>query len=1050
MTLSRLAAVVLLAVFLAACGPDAPELRLAAGGPEVLAALAVEGTPPADSLAETRTAFQTDGAGSAWFGALAGPSDNAATGFAVGGERVLSGWRWWLDTDSVGLGPADRVRGVARPDLAARAYEQQDTSGFVTSLFNRVRGETPARLSERITLLDGAPGQPGALLVEIEDEIGTVGFRPVASDRRLAADYRVQREGGTLVFARADRVPTDSTVVPEGPVWTAVATSGGEVRSTGVVDAVPEAGRDASYSLGEVAVETPARIAVATGPTPAAAAAAARAAVEGAAAARERRSARMAALIDDLGFSTRDATTTAAVRWAALTLEALTVRDSSRVYVQAGLPGQEAASYPSAITTMGALVMTGRWADARNLLTTFGAAQRFDRRMDLLGRAPDLVPYGGDPTFATADGTPLFLTAAGDYVRATGDRSLVAGSANFWFKTVFALRGIYESDRRNGNATDTLGFLATREPRGTWLDTDPDAGGLRRVGAPAEAQGALVGALATATQFARIMGVSGRSSAVWYADTSRVLVRQTAARFGASNGLLADRIDVGLQRSPDIRPGGLLLLARTPGFPDRAQHARALSERLVFPYGVASLDQADSLFHPYLTAAGLYSPESARSNGAVWTWIAGPVATLMAETGGAGPAADLLAAQARLLLDRGTVGAIPELVSGHPRAEETPPAVGGAPVQPWSVAGYLEAVYRGLLGVSYPSADTLALAPRLPEAWGETTVRLRLGEGHVRLTLDGGADALRARVEPEGDLPAGATLRLTGGDAVVTVALGEVQGDTLTVPRDAFEVELSGGRAEVDGDDVAASSAPPQGVAWDGFVFAEPQVREEYPVMRAVADQRALGPAQILRDDLTASVALTQTDPDGDDWGSTSTFTYPEGYPEGVLDATYLEVARDDSTTYFRAEFTALAERSVLGFPPTFVALVIDTEDGGERTVGRNARYGFAPDEGFEYVVFAGDGLVVEDGQGRELGRLAPGDGSVFDPANGSLAFSVPTFILPRLQRGARVTLLVGALEPGGVGSFRDVERDASDTVGGGRVDNRAPNVYDVIVGRIR
>jgi hypothetical protein len=47
--------------------------------------------------------------------------------------------------------------------------------------------------------------------------------------------------------------------------------------------------------------------------------------------------------------------------------------------------------------------------------------------------------------------------------------------------------------------------------------------------------------------------------------------------------------------------------------------------------------------------------------------------------------------------------------------------------------------------------------------------------------------------------------------------------------------------------------------------------------------------------------------------------------------------------------------------------------------------------------------------------------------------------------------MLVGALEPdGGVGTFRRVAGEASAETGGGRVDNRSPNVYDVIVGRIR
>ena len=1023
-----------LALALAGCGDDLPEAALAGEGPASLVALAVEVEAPdgGDTLDVARSTVQVGPGSASWYDALAAPGDDRAMGFAVGGRTVLHGWRWWTDADSVALGPAERIRGIARPDVAIRSYMERDTSGFVARIIGQFQGERPARLSERVTVLAG-----DALLVEVGDEMGVVGFRPVRSERRAAGDYRVRDEGGVLVFAAAADVPTDSTVVPEGPIWTAVA--GGTVRSSSAAADVPEAGRDAAFRLGEVAFETPGAVVVATGPTASAAAAAARTALADADARRERRSERLAALVEAVAFETEDETTNAAVRWAAVSLDALVREDSARVTIEAGLPGAAPPSFPSAMWTVGAFLDTGQWERARGLITTYGDAQRFDRRTDLLGRAPDLVPSEGDPVFATADGTLVFLDAAGDYVRATGDRGLVSGGPNFWFKTVFALRGVYEPDSRNGSAMDSLGFVVARGRRGTWLEADPERGGLRRRGPTAEAQGALYQALGTATDFARIMGVSQRSSARWYADTSRVLLRQFDRQFVRSD-LVAD----GLDGDGQVRPGGLLALAQLDGLPAdrRAALAQALAGRLVFPYGVASLAQTDSLFHPYLVAEDFYTPEAARTGGAVWTWLAGPVATLLAETGGAAPAAELLENQARLLLDRGVVGAIPELVSGHPTEANALPSVGGAPLQPWSLAGYLRGVYEGLVGAEYAAADTLVIAPRLPEAWGETTVRMRLGGGHVTLALDGDAEGLEARVTPEGDLSERATLVVEAAGRRVPVSLARSEGDTLVVAREPFTVELSASGAEVDGDEVPSASARPLG-DWSAFAFAQPEIRDEYPVMRAIENRRELGPGLIVRDNPRASVVLTQTDPDGDDWGATSTFTYPTGLPAGVLDATYMEVARDDSTTYFRAEFTNLG--STAG---TMVAFVLDTEEGGAERVGRGADYAFPEDRGYEYVVFVGDGLVVEDDAGREVGRL---DGqSVFDLATGSLQFALPSFIVPSLSGGDRVTMLVGARAPDGVGAFRRVEDDASDETGGGRVDRQSANVYDVVTGRVR
>jgi hypothetical protein len=169
-----------------------------------------------------------------------------------------------------------------------------------------------------------------------------------------------------------------------------------------------------------------------------------------------------------------------------------------------------------------------------------------------------------------------------------------------------------------------------------------------------------------------------------------------------------------------------------------------------------------------------------------------------------------------------------------------------------------------------------------------------------------------------------------------------------------------------------------------------------------------------------------------------------------VLDATYLEVAEDDSTTYFRAEFVTLSEADTSGALLTFVALALSTEEGGANRVGRNALYDYPRGEGYEYVIFVGDGILVEDATGRILGEVPPGRGLAFDPSTSSLSFALPRFVLPDLPRNSTVILLVGARDDtGDVGEFRRVNRNASGRFGGGKVDARAPNVYDVVTGRV-
>jgi glycogen debranching enzyme len=1029
------------------CGGEADD-RMAAEGPEALAALAVAVEAPAegDTLDAARASFFSDKAGAFLYDALAAPQDDEAMGLIVGRYRVLDGWRWWSERDSTALDPTDRTRGLARPDFAVRTYVREDTTGFVGRLFNRIRGIPPTTLTERVSLLDGR----NALLVEVPDSVGMMAFRPVVSDRDGASDYQVEARGGTLLIARANYLaprPDDPR-----PVWVAVRAEGGTAR-TAASEVKPEAGRRLALTLGEVAFPTPGRLVVATGNTPGAADSAAAAALRDARALMERRSARMAELLEETPFDTEDDAFDQALRWARLTLDALTVADSAGLYVVPGIPGAEPPPGRSGLEVVDALLATGDWEAARALITTYGRAQRFDERIDVLGRAPNLVLPGDEAQFTTADATPLYIAAAGRYVRATGDRSLVQGEPNFWFKTVFAMRGLYGDSRRFGRQVSAEGFLLAQDGQ-TWMQSAASREGVAtpRGGVPVEGQGAHYEALRTLTDFATIMGVARRETASWYADSANVLRRRFPERYVADETVV-DGYDRRGQPSAVARPNALLALARLDLPPEqRARLARALAAQLAYPWGVATRPQTDTLFHPFLDAPAYYSPDDARFNGPVWTWLTGPLVRILAETGAPALAYELLQNEAALVANRGVVGAIPDVLDAHPRTEDAPPAVGGAPVQPWSLAQLIANAYRDFAGIHYTRPDTVLLEPHLPEAWGETRTRFRMGEGWVSLRMAQSEDALDVRLEPEGALPEGGTVRVRAFGLEKAVPVTRMQGDTLAVAAPPVEVRITADGVEVDGESAEADARydVPAPAWWEGFAWAQPVLQEEYPVMRQAEAQRRLTDDQILRENPVAVPILTQTDPDGDDWGSTNTFTYPEGFPPGVLDATYLEVTEDDSTTYFRAEFVDLAGAEALGYAPTFAALAVDTEPGGARRIERGALYDFPEEGGYEFVIFLGDGVVVEDGNGRVLGEVAPGRGTVFDPGAGSLAFALPRFVLPDLPRGSAVLLVVGAADPdGGVGQFRTVGREATAEQGGGKVDPRAPNVYDFVTGTV-
>ncbi|MEM6327729.1 MAG: amylo-alpha-1,6-glucosidase [Bacteroidota bacterium] len=1008
------------------CG-DPTEIQLANEGPAALAALAVEvpPRPSTDSLREARAFVQTSGA-TVLYDALAAPQDDPAMGLTLAGQRILDGWSWWLDADSIALDGDDRHRGVARPDFAVRAYLERDTTDIVGALLNWIQGEDRARFVERITLVDPADST-AALLVTAADSIGAVAFRPAVS---------------TAAAADSARTVGESLVVFSGGVWTAIRAEGGTPR-LGDLAMSPEAGRATANVPGEVAFETPGRVAVVTAGSPTEADSLAGVVLARADDLRQRRTDRLVSLVDAVPLMTEDAAFDRAMRWAAVTLDGLTVRDSSRAFLSLGLPGAEPQPGLSTAGAVRALLGLGDWETARGLLTALGDAQRFDRRVDRLGRAPNAVLPGGEARFETADATPLFLASSGAYVRATGDRSLVTGAEDFWFKSVFAMRGLYEDDARNGNALAN-GRLLSRDGQTAWMDQGEATGGVKRRGAVIEAQAALHEALRTVGVYAEIMGVSGREDTRWYADTSRVLLADLQEQY-VRDGFPVDRLSPDGAPASVVSPAALAALDLLDDLPpdERGRLARAVAERLAYAHGVSTRPQTDSLFHPFLHAPTFYTEAAARYGGTVSTWLAGPLARVMAATGGADPAWALTQQQAGLVTERGVVGAIPEFVDAHPRRVAGEPGVGGAPVQPFSLVEFVRTAMEGLVGASWPDARTLRMAPRLPESWGETRVSLRLGGGTVGLTMTQNGGDVTAGVTPVGDLPEGATLRLVGPQAEVAVPLTLAQGDTSTVAREAFTVAISGTTAEVDGAPTEAEAVDTPPDVWADFAFVEPDLREEYSVMRAAEDPRTFAADALLASGAFADVIATQFDPNGDDWGSTNTFTYPSEVPDRVLDATYLEVTEDDSTTFVRVEFAELAPGN-----HTFVAVAFDTEPGGERRVGRNARFDLPEGEGYEIVAFLGDGIEIENARGQSVGSLS--GATAFSVEDGVLEFAVPDVIMPLLSRPDKVVVLVGPRDPeAGVGAFRDVRRRASETSGGGKVDDRAPNVYDVIIGTV-
>jgi glycogen debranching enzyme len=1025
-------------IWLSGCGadPHSPD-GIAGSGPEALAQLAVGAVP-----GEEKAMMFADRAGTFYYDALADPQHNDAMGFVAGGFRLFDGWHWFFPEDSVGLGGADMTRGFVRPDFAVRRYVEGDTAGFLPRLIRRFRGPAPKHLTETIALGEGA------LLISISDSLGAVELLPAFSDRPDDG-YSVEFVPDGFAVARSNYLE------PRGdsprPVWVAVVGEDARAlrRSMDLARHFPGSMgvRTRAHAPARLQVQTPSSVAFAYGMTAEEAVSSARRALAQREQSLQNRQQWAQQVLYARTLQTSDQEFNRAYDWARLTLEQLVRGDSAHVDLLPGIPGAEAQHGWNTVQALeGAFLATGQWERAAGMLRLYASRQRFDQRIDVFGRAPSRFDITGTPRYRTADGAAVLVAALGDYLRVAGNENLVLGERRlFWTNPVFAQRG-YNDPRQ---MRTQHGFIRNDEGQ-TWVQQIEAQRGMGVRGPESvEVQARYYQNLRTMERLAIIMGVRGQAQE--YAATAAEFQRAFERAF-IQDDRVVDHRDADARPSPIPRPSGLYALQSFDLDPEVERRLlRRIAGELVYEHGVSTRPQTDSLFYPFLDAPDHYEPDAARYEGAVWTALSGPLVSLLVKHGAPQRAYEQTQALINHLLERGVVGGIPENVDPHPRDGRL--GVGGAPVQPWSLAEFLRNAHQDYLGVKYLAGNMLVLEPNMPASWGETTSRIRVRNGWVRTTVRQRGNELAVSLVPEGQLPREAVLRVRAFGVERHVPLAR-EIDREWFAADSTSLTITPNGITHDGEEVQPDATYEMADTdfWDGFSWVQPDLRDEYPVMQRLEEERRLVPEQVTTINPTAVTILARTDPVGDDWGPTATYTYPTTYPPGILDATYLQIAEDRDAYYFRIEMAALARGTEeIPHQPTFFALTLDVEEGGQGEVGRNANYRFPRGTGFNYVIYIGDGLRVEDERGRVLGEFAATEADILDIETAVVEFALPKFVIPSIPRGSQVTLLVGANDGGAApGRFQTVGAQATARRGGGKVHPRDPNIYDVVASRVR
>lgn len=196
-------------------------------------------------------------------------------------------------------------------------------------------------------------------------------------------------------------------------------------------------------------------------------------------------------------------------------------------------------------------------------------------------------------------------------------------------------------------------------------------------------------------------------------------------------------------------------------------------------------------------------------------------------------------------------------------------------------------------------------------------------------------------------------------------------------------------------------------------------------------------------------VLFQAQDPSGDDTGD-GDYVYPT-HPSfghgGQADMLACTISRDEGNFLVEIRFRDLVDPWQVGNRLTFVAIAVDTAEGGLDMLGHNAgAYLERPSE--LQIFLAGDTCEVLDAQGNQVSTGALCDA---DNEKDIMRFSMPLVDIGEPTERWKYTIAAGLQDDygaGGLGDFRMVNAQAQEWRGGGGVDELDinPNIYDLIM----
>ena len=417
-----------------------------------------------------------------------------------------------------------------------------------------------------------------------------------------------------------------------------------------------------------------------------------------------------------------------AINWLTLTTDEL-VTEQQGMGIYAGLPWfNEYWGRDMFISMPGTCLVSGQFDVAKQILLDFAKFQDKNPESPTYGRIPNRANPDGI-LYNTTDGTPRFVIQAFELLEYSGDTAFVS--------EIFPAVKL-SIDASCQNFTDDKGYL-THADEDTWMDVKRNGiPGSPRGNRANDIQALWYGQLEAGSRLAELVG-DKESAERWLRLASKIRSNFEHDYCDKEGNMVYDHLNSDGTPDKQFRPNQLYCFEMIGDEEFKKKVTRRCWEELTYPWGVASLAQWDTQFHPQHENWPYYHKDDAYHNGTVWLWNNGIAMQRMIEYGQVEAAWQLFQNMNRQALVEGAVGSLSEKADAHPREGKSWVNRSGTFLQAWSNAEHLRVWYQYFLGIRPDMMNrVITIEPNLPKEIMSLQTSVKIGKGTLTYTYRDG------------------------------------------------------------------------------------------------------------------------------------------------------------------------------------------------------------------------------------------------------------------------------------------------------------------------